>query len=165
MHGRSSQTGGACLAFLCLILAGCAGGPQPVAGTPEEFVVPKSKVEAGLNVGRIQERQGGLVKALELYESLLRSDPDNPEVCHRLMVVHSRLGQAEQADAFFQKADRLKPNNADLYADYGYACYLQGDLTKSEAWLRKANSLRPKDKRITNNLALVLGTEGAGRKA
>ena len=163
MRCRSSITGGAFLAFLCLMLVGCAGGPQPGSGTAEaeaEFVIPKSKVESGLNVGRIQERQGGLVKALELYEGLHRSDPNNADVCHRLMVVHSRLDHSQEADAFFQKADQLKPNNADLYADYGYACYLRGDLTAAETWLRKAHTLRPKEKRITSNLALVLGTQG-----
>ncbi len=153
--------GGAFLTLVCLTLAGCAGGPQPVPGSAAtEHVVPQSKVETGVNLGRIQERQGSLVKALALYEGLHRSDPKNADVCHRLMVVHSRLDHPQEADAFFQNADQLKPNNADLYADYGYACYLRGDLTTAETWLRKAHNLRPKEKRITSNLALVLGTQG-----
>ena len=158
---RSLQRTGTFLTSLCWVFAGCAGGPDLVPGsTATEHIVPQSKVETGVNLGRIQERQGSLVKALDLYEGLHQSDPKNADVCHRLMVVHSRLDHPQEADAFFQKADQLKPNNADLYADYGYACYLRGDMEAAESWLKKAHNLRPREKRITSNLALVLGTQG-----
>jgi len=156
------------VAILMLALAGCANTQNPFAelspakrtSDPDRSTIPKSKVDTGVKIARIQEREGHLYKALEIYNGLHQADPKNPEVCHRLMIVHSRLDQPQEADAFFQKADKLKQGNAELYADYGYACHLRGDLELAETWLQKAHQIRPSEDRITGNLALVLAMQG-----
>ncbi len=142
-----------------LSLAGCASTQQITSEAPAR-VIPKSKIETGIKLARIQERQGSLHKALQMYEDMHKADPKNPEVCHRLVVVYSRLDNTAKADAFFQLATKLNPDNADLYADYGYACYLRGDLNEAEQWLKTAHQMRPQEKRITGNLALVVGMQG-----
>jgi Flp pilus assembly protein TadD len=154
--------------ILTLVLAGCANTQNPFAelspakstSDPDRPSIPKSKVNTGVKLARIQEREGHLYKALEIYNDLYRADPKNQEVCHRLMIVHSRLDQHQEADDFFQKADKLKKGSAALYADYGYACHLRGDLELAETWLKKAHQIRPSEDRITGNLALVLAMQG-----
>ena len=81
------------------------------------------------------------------------------------MVVHSRMDEPQKADEFFQKADKLSPGSADLYADYGYACYLRGDLKQAETWLQKAHQIRPGLERITGNLALVIAAQGRDQES
>jgi len=154
-----------------LTIAGCANSrPLTPPGKPGEIAqraaeIPQSQVGTGFKLARIQERQGNLRKALEMYQAMHRTEPQNAEICHRLVIVHSRLDEHQEADAFFAKCDQLKPDNAELYADYGYACYLRGDLQKAETWLKKAHELRPNEDRITGNLALVMGAQGREQEA
>jgi Flp pilus assembly protein TadD len=122
--------------------------------------LPKSKVETGIKLARVQEREGNLRQALTMYEDMLQADPTNGEIYHRLMVVNTRLDQPERADAYFQEAQTRLPNNPELYADYGYACYLRGDMANAETWLKKAHQMEPHNERITGNLALAVGALG-----
>ncbi|MCA9072792.1 MAG: tetratricopeptide repeat protein [Planctomycetaceae bacterium] len=145
---------------LSFSLCGCANPDTTLPTMKDSTAIPKSKVETGVKLARLQENEGRLQKALDMYDNLYKSDPKNPEICHRLMVVHSRMDHPELADQYFQQADKLRPDHADLYADYGYACYLRGDLNDAETWLQKAHQIRPKEDRITGNLALVLGAQG-----
>lgn len=150
---------------LSFTLLGCANPETKSPTIGESPAIPKSKVETGVKLARIQESEGRLTKALQMYDSLYKTDPSNPEICHRLMVVHSRLDHPELADRYFQEADQLRPDHGDLYADYGYACYLRGDLNDAERWLQKAHQIRPKQERITANLALVLGAQGRTKES
>lgn len=145
---------------LSFTLLGCSNPNTKLTTVEESNAIPMSKVETGVKLARLQETEGRLQKALEMYNNLSKTDPNNAEICHRLMVVHSRLDHPTEADRYFQKADKLRPDNADLYADYGYACYLRGDLKDAERWLQKAHQIRPNEDRITGNLALVLGAQG-----
>ncbi len=145
--------------FFCVSVLGCS---NPPVSAPDMAVhsIPKSKVETGIKLARIQEREGNLRQALVMYEDMLQADPANGEIYHRLMVANTRLDQPERADAYFEEAQKRLPHNAELFADYGYACYLRGDMPTAETWLKKAHQLEPKNKRITANLALVVGAGG-----
>lgn len=150
-----------------LVCASCLGCSNPPTATPETAVktMPKSKIETGIKLARVQEREGQLRQALTMYEDMLDADPTNGELYHRLMVVNTRLDQPERAEAYFQEAQKRLPNNAELLADYGYACYLRGDMANAETWLKKAHQLDRKNKRILGNLALVVGIEGRGQES
>jgi Flp pilus assembly protein TadD len=154
-----------CALLLGLALAGCSNTPQSSPNQVTEQAIPKSRVETGIKLARIQEKQGHLHKALEMYENMHRSDPNNAELCQRLAVVYTRLDQPAKADEFFQKSTRLQPDNAELHADYVYACYLRGELTQAEQLLKKAHALRPGDERITGYLALVVASQGRAEES
>lgn len=153
-----------CTLFALLLgvsIVGCSNPPMSTSETTTtEPPIPKAKVETGVKLARVQEREGNLRQALKMYEDMLQADPANGEIYHRLMVVNTRVDNPERADAYFQEAQKRLPNNAELYADYGYACYLRGDMPTAETWLKKAHQMDPKNERITANLALVVGVEG-----
>lgn len=137
--------------------AGCSNLPHSAnpwgASADRDLSVP-------MNVARVHERQGELEKARDLYEQMYVQAPDNPELCHRLMVVLLRLDEHEAAGRMYQRAQQLAPENGMIAADFGYALYLRGDLEQAEQLLRTARSAHPHEKRIASNLALVLGAQG-----
>lgn len=111
------------------------------------------------SVARLQERQGNLVQAKQKYEEIVRQNPRNVDARHRLAVVHSRLGDLDQADRYFQEALDLAPAHGEVWCDLGYALYMHNDPTGAEEALRQALECDPGNKRATNNLALVLGQQ------
>src|SRR5690606_21326465 len=77
-----------------------------------------------------------------------------------LAVIHSRLGNLEEADLWFQEALDLDPMNAEIWCDLGYALYLHNDAQAAEEALRQALECNPSHQRAMNNLAMVLGQQG-----
>ena len=112
------------------------------------------------NIARLQERQGKLWKARQMYQELHRNDPSDPHACHRLAIVSARLGDHKNAMQFFAKARQLAPRDVDLLNDYGYELYLQDQLPGAERMLKQAIQVDPGNKRALNNLAMVLGHQG-----
>lgn len=120
----------------------------------------KNKFEVRLNMARLQERQGALTKARAMFEQMAAEHPDNAELHHRLMVIYTRLDLSELATQQFELARGLNPDNADLFADRGYALYLAGDLEQAESLLKHAYELNPQNERVVINLATVTGALG-----
>ena len=112
------------------------------------------------NVARTQEQQGKLPDAMKLYKELYDDGQTDAKVCQRLAIVHTRLGQHQEAEGYFKQALQQKPRNTDLLCDYGYALTLRRDFKGAERTLRAALRTRPTHKRATNNLAAVLGKQG-----
>jgi len=135
---------------------GCANGP----GMGKSVAQRSNKTEAKFEIARLQESEGKLAKAQELYEALHKQNPKDPEVCHRLGIVYARVGDSAKSEAMFQSARALSPNNPTILNDYGYACYLNGKMDVAEQCFRDAMKSDPTDRRAKNNLALVLGHEG-----
>lgn len=111
-------------------------------------------------VARAQEQQGKLPEALELYMKLYNGGRTDAAICHRLAVVYARMGNHKQADAFFRRALKQEPRNAELLCDYGYALSLRNELKAAEQLLQQALRTRPMHKRSLNNLAAVMGKQG-----
>lgn len=118
------------------------------------------KIEAQFDLARLAESEGELDKSREMYESILKKDPTNVAVCHRLGIVYARQTNYEAAKRYFNEALRLKPANAEILNDLGYACYLSNDYSNAEAALESALKVDSQNRRATNNLALVVGTQG-----
>lgn len=140
--------------------SGCA--QQAAHLTQSRPAKPAASANAGLqfDLARVSEKQGRLLKAQELYLSLLEQNPSDARVLHRLGVVAARLDQHEQATHYFMRALRQEPHNGDVLTDLGYALYLQNDLTGAETALRQAMKENTQNTRAANNLALVMGQMG-----
>lgn len=146
-----------CSALAAWPLAGCLHMDNPLA----LLVAGRSAHdETQLQVARLQEHQGHLGKAAELYADLLKRNPEHPQACHRLAIVATRQGDQLQAVEYFQKALALNPHDAEVLADMGYALFLQGELESAEQTLRQALWEDAEHQRAANNLALVLGHQG-----
>ncbi len=143
------------LAFAAGSLSGCA--TTGVGG----FAASKAhKIEAQYDMARLAESEGHNDKAREVYEGIYKKDPQNAQVCHRLGIVHAKQSNYEAAKRYFNEAHTLRPSDPEILNDLGYTSYLSNDLAQAEEALGKAIKLDPRNHRATNNLALVVGTQG-----
>ncbi|WP_166829193.1 tetratricopeptide repeat protein [Thalassoroseus pseudoceratinae] len=141
-------------------LCGCANlsDRNATTATPTEQAANEFQVRSSM--ARLHERQGDLAKARTMFEQLVLEHPEKVELHHRLMVIYTRLDQHDLASQQFELARQLKPDNASLYADRGYALYLAGDLEQAESLLKHAYELDSQDERVVVNLATVTGAMG-----
>lgn len=150
---RISLSAAVLLAVITGPLSGCAhtGG---LAATRAQ------KVEAKYDVARLAESDGQLDKARDGYEAIYKKDPSIADVCHRLGIVHAKQTNYEAAKRYLDEAHKLNPSDPEILNDLGYACYLSGDLKMAETVFETALKISKDNKRATNNLALVLGSQG-----
>ena len=111
-------------------------------------------------VARRTERNGSLLEAKQLYLQLLAEDANHRAVLHRLGVVSIKLEEIDRALEFFSRAMSQGEPDVALLGDYGYAQFLSGNLEQANQLLSKALENDPNNRRIVNNLALVLGYQG-----
>src|SRR6187402_2210375 len=147
------------LAFIAGPLTGCAtvgsGG-----GFPSFASSRAQKIEGQFDMARLAESEGELEKSRGMYESILKKDPSNVAVNHRLGIVHARQSNYDVAKKFFNDALRLNPSDPEILNDLGYACYLSNDYAGAESALERALKVDSQNRRATNNLALVVGSQG-----
>ncbi len=152
---RSSLSAAMLLALIAGPLSGCAhtgvGGYANSRG---------QKIEAQYDLARLAESENQLDKSQEMYESILKKDPSNAMVAHRLGIVSARRTNYEAAKKYLNDAHKLKPADPEILNDLGYACYLSGDYSGAEDALELALQVDSQNRRATNNLALVMGSTG-----
>ncbi|MHC4178475.1 MAG: tetratricopeptide repeat protein [Planctomycetota bacterium] len=166
-----------CLAVLLVSLAGCQtvdraatklGLRKPtrrhafaeMSELPPGEIDAKQKADVQMAVGRSLERQGALDQAINVYREVLRNDDSRADAARRLAVLYDLKGEFENSEEFYRAALSLEPNNAELFCDWGYRCYLRRDFQQAEINLRKAVSLNDGLARAHNNLGLLLGRTG-----
>ncbi|MES2789302.1 MAG: HEAT repeat domain-containing protein [Planctomycetota bacterium] len=152
---RYSLSAAVLLALVAGPLSGCAS-----TGAGSFAAAKAHKVEAQYDIARLTESEGQLEKARQIYESIYLKDAKNVQVCHRLGIVHAKQGNYEGAKRYFNEAHLLRPSDTEILNDLGYTCFLSNDFSSAETALGKATKLDPRNHRATNNLALVVGTQG-----
>ena len=63
--------------------------------------------------------RGAYAEALLCYESMVELDPRNSKALNGLGAALCKLGRYREAEQFFRRALRLKPNAADVLANLG----------------------------------------------
>ena len=147
-----------CLAgWLLITTSGCASWPSnPLRPGAEGGA---SSFESSLSLARLSERHGEPATAAQLYEAILRENPQHQGAHHRLAVLSTKAQQLDKAEDHFQQALAGTPDS-QLLSDRGYFLYVADQLDEAEAILRQALQLDPGNKAAHNNLGLVLGTQG-----
>ena len=163
------------MGFYCLFAMGCQLGQQTARDVSPKFVAdtsqasnaaespvekPRAKSSESLASARALEQQGKLKQAAASYQKLARKKSTAPRALHRLAVIHDRLGDFKAAADYYQQALEANDADSELLCDFGYSCYLQGQLAASEVQLREALRLQPNLARAQNNLGLVLARMG-----
>lgn len=166
------------LALTILALQGCAsfGQKDDPDGIPwakpqtlpsEEITADGTPVDpnAALAKGMNLERSGQYDKARSVYEKLLATSPESPEILHRLAVIADKQRRHGEAQALYTRVIQQSPQNGELFNDLGYSFYLSGELLKAEQALAKAVQLDPQNPRYRNNLGMVMGQQGRIQEA
>jgi Tfp pilus assembly protein PilF len=119
-------------------------------------------VERELNLARLAERQENPSKARELYKYVLEHEATNPVALHRMGVMEGRAGRVDLGIDYLRRAMEQTPTDqqSELRTDIGYLQYVAGDFQGAESTLTDAFRDDPTNKRLANNLAMVLGIQG-----
>jgi hypothetical protein len=147
------------IAILGIVTAsGCHQAAQRAASIAGSLPVPSVETEdyeTRLSIARTQERQGKTKAAKKNYEKLVKHNPTNPLVYHRLAIIAAGSGDYDVANGNFRRAFELSPENAELLSDWGYSLFLQGEYVEAEELTRQGAELAPYDTRIANNLRMI----------
>lgn len=138
---------------------GCVSMLSPTA-TPSRMQAYNDDIAAKYVTANDLERAGKFEQARQIYQELHTKHPRNGDYLHRLAVVNTQLKRYGEASNYYERAQVANPRNVRLLADMGYFAYMRGDLSYAEQILRDAQKIKPNDRRVINNLALVKASQG-----
>ncbi len=114
---------------------------------------------------REMERSGQMSEALQRYVQIAEANPNQPAVWQRMAVAYDKIGHREYATSCYEHAIELDPMNADVWCDFGYGQFLQGDFASAERSFRRALDINPNLERAHNNLGLAMAKLGNSASA
>jgi Flp pilus assembly protein TadD len=115
--------------------------------------------------GRALADIGSYAQALEVLNRA--HSPDQPD--WRILSVQGaaldQMGRPEEAQRYYASALRIVPEEPTVLSNLGLSYALSKDLPKAESTLRRAASRPGADRRVRQNLALVIGLQGRFEEA
>ena len=143
------------------------GAGSPFVGSKTPSRVPIENADATeptskgvLAMARLSERRGQPDQAKQLYQVVIRKEPDNLVPYHRLGVMFAQDRDYQKSEAYFRKACEINPTDPKLLSDIGYSYYMQNRLSEAETVFQRAMELTPDDPALCNNMGILLGEQG-----
>jgi Flp pilus assembly protein TadD len=143
--------------------------PEAAAAAPLR-PSPDQDVHFHIDLGRAFDAQGAHEKALAEYQEAVRryrpetarqgSPASRARLHRRLAGALDHLGRFDEARAHYRQAQRLAPEDPDVWNDTGYSAYLQGRWDEAERLIARAARLDPGATRAATNLGLVQAATG-----
>lgn len=99
-----------------------------------------------MNLGLAHHQAGGLQQAIEIYQQILRSDPEHADALHYAGLAAHQTGQTGTAIALMMRSIERAPGNAYYFLNLGqvHEAHPQaGELEQAIASYRKAATLDP----------------------
>lgn len=127
---------------------------REAARIPDDLEVLGAYGKALADVGRYSEA------ADVLSRSHLPERP-NWSILSAQGFVADQMGDHRQAQAFYEAALKIAPNQASVLSNLGLSYALSKDLDRAEAISRRAAELPDADERVHRNLAFVMELRGA----
>jgi tetratricopeptide (TPR) repeat protein len=87
------------------------------------------------------QKRGRLKEAKQLYQDVLKADPNYLDALNNLGVIHMHEKNYEAAEGTFKKAIDIMPGHVDSYYNLACICAMRGEKEKGIAHLKKAISL------------------------
>lgn len=110
--------------------------------------------------GRALADAGNFKQALEVLDRA--HSPDQPD--WRIFSVQGaamdQMGRHAEAQRYYASALRIMPDEPSVLSNLGLSYALSKDLKRAEETLRRASARGSADKRVRQNLALVVGLQG-----
>lgn len=123
--------------------------------TPADLTLSKRDALEYLALGRQLLDGETLNEAIAELSRAASLDPGLGEAHNLLGVAFDRKGLHELAQKSYERALRVKANDAQTLNNLGYSLYLNGNYRAALKRLSQAMKLASNDQRILNNLALV----------
>lgn len=115
--------------------------------------------------GRALADAGNFKQALEVLERAHSPDQPDWRVLSVQGAVLDQMGRHEEAQRYYASALKILPDEPSVLSNLGLSYALSKDLKRAEATLRRAAEAGRGDKRVRQNLALVVGLQGRFQEA
>jgi len=125
---------------------------------------PKNRAVLGA-YGRALADAGSYSQAFEVLERAHSPDQPDWRILSVQGVVLDQIGKPEEARRYYESALRLVPEEPSVLSNLGLSYALAKDLPRAEATLRRAVAQPHADRRVRQNLALVVGLQGRFEEA
>ena len=110
--------------------------------------------------GRSLADTGNLQEALDVLTRAHTPDRPDWRILSAQGAVLDQMGRHDEARRYYASALKIVPNEASVLSNLGLSYALSKDLPKAEATLRSAVAQGSSDRRVRQNLALVVGLQG-----
>lgn len=117
------------------------------------------------NLGVYHQKQGDTLKAIEEYENVLESDPNNAEAHNNLGVIYKEQGNLDKAVEHYQFVVTTNPGMDEAHNNLGVIYYLRGNRHEAVLEYQKALELNPNNLMSRINLGLIYKAQGLKLKA
>lgn len=122
-----------------LLLGGCAVSDREKQLNSKENLA--AAAEANTQLGIEYLREGNYDLSMEKLEKALSLDPDMPAAHDAIAVLYERVGDAKNAEKYYKKSLRLKPDSARGHNNYGqFLCVQERYAEAEEQFLEAANN-------------------------
>jgi Flp pilus assembly protein TadD len=115
--------------------------------------------------GRALADVGNYPQALEVLNRAHSPDQPDWRILSVQGAVLDQMGRPEEARHYYESALRIAPDEPLVLSNLGLSYALSKDLPQAEATLRRAVSRAGADRRVRQNLALVVGLQGRFEEA
>lgn len=110
--------------------------------------------------GRALADAGNLKQALDVLERAHSPDQPDWRILSVQGAVLDQLGRHAEAQRYYAGALKIVPDEPSVLSNLGLSYALAKDLKRAEETLRRASANGSGDKRVRQNLALVVGLQG-----
>jgi tetratricopeptide (TPR) repeat protein len=134
-------------------------GESKITVSPESRPLGNDTI-GHFNLGVDHQKRGNAIKAIEEYENVLKSDPDNAEAHNNLGAIYKEQGNLDKALEHYQLVITSNPEMDEVHNNLGVIYYLRGDHEEAVEEYRKALELNPDNLMCLINLGLVYKAQG-----
>ena len=120
---------------------------------------PNNRVVAGA-YGRALADAGNHAQALDVLSRAHSPDQPDWRILSAQGAVLDQMGRPEEAQRYYASALNIAPEEPSVLSNLGLSYALSKDLPKAEQTLRRAIAHPGADRRVRQNLALVIGLQG-----
>jgi len=115
--------------------------------------------------GRALADAGNFKQALDVLQRAHSPDQPDWRILSVQGAVLDQMGRHEEAQRYYASALKIMPDDPSVLSNLGLSYALSKDLRRAEATLRRAHERGSSDKRVRQNLALVIGLQGRLQEA
>jgi Flp pilus assembly protein TadD len=115
--------------------------------------------------GRALADTGNFKQALDVLQRAHSPDQPDWRILSVQGAVLDQMGRHEEAQRHYASALRIVPDEPSVLSNLGLSYALSKDLKRAEETLRRASARGNGDKRVRQNLALVVGLQGRLQEA
>ncbi len=115
--------------------------------------------------GRALADVGRLPQALEMLGRAHTPDQPDWRILSAQGAVLDQMGRHAEARRYYASALKIVPNEPSILSNLGLSYALSKDLKQAESTLRQASAHARSDRRVRQNLALVVGLQGRFKEA